>query len=88
LGRILVPLLRPTFVYAWLWIALLSYRELTLSVVLTVRDNMTAPVLIWHLWMGGGLGPAAALSIVLMLLIMPVVILYWLIAQSRRAALL
>ena len=41
--RVVVPLLAPTLIYAWLWIALLTYRELTLSVILTTPRNMTLP---------------------------------------------
>jgi iron(III) transport system permease protein len=86
--RVVIPLIRPTFLYAWLWIALLTYRELTLAVVLTVRDNITAPVLIWNMWLGGGLGPSAALATVLMFLVLPLIVLYWVVARSRRMALL
>lgn len=77
LWRIVVPLLAPTLGYAWLWIALLVYRELTLAVLLTTRENLTLPVLIWNVWAGGGLGPAAALTLVLMALMIPLVALYW-----------
>jgi iron(III) transport system permease protein len=88
LRRVVIPLLAPTIVYAWLWIALLTYRELTLAVVLTARDNITAPVLIWNLWTGGGLGPSAALAIVLMILVVPFIVLYWLVMRRRRTTLL
>ena len=36
--KIVVPLLAPTLVNAWLWIALLTFRELTLAVLLN-RDE-------------------------------------------------
>ena len=55
--RVLLPLLAPTLLYAWLWIALLTFRELTLAVILTSSTNTTLPVVIWSLWLGGGLGP-------------------------------
>lgn len=75
--RVILPLLAPTLGYAWLWIALLVYRELTLAVLLTTRENLTLPVLVWNLWANGGLGPAAALTLVLMALMIPIVALYW-----------
>ena len=34
--RISVPLLAPTLLYAWLWIALLTFRELTLAVMRSI----------------------------------------------------
>jgi iron(III) transport system permease protein len=84
LRRILVPLLAPTLINAWLWIALLTFRELTLAVLLTTRDNMTLPVVIWSLWVGGGLGDAAALALVMMGLMIPLIGLYWFFANRNR----
>ena len=34
-----LPLLAPTLLYAWLWIALLTFRELTLAVILTTATT-------------------------------------------------
>ena len=83
LARIVLPLLAPALGYAWVWIALLVYRELTLAVLLTTRENLTLSVLIWNMWAGGGLGPAAALTLVLMALMIPLVALYWWILRHR-----
>ena len=77
LRQIVVPLLAPTLFNAWLWIALLAFRELTLAVLLTSRDNITLPVVIWSLWVGGGVGQAAALSCIMLCLMLPAVTLYW-----------
>jgi ABC-type Fe3+ transport system permease subunit len=52
-------------------------------VLLTSRDNLTLPVLIWNVWAGGGLGPAAALTLVLMALMIPLVALYWWVVRRR-----
>jgi iron(III) transport system permease protein len=83
LRSVILPLLAPTLGYAWLWIALLVYRELTLAVLLTTRENLTLPVLVWNLWANGGLGPAAALTLVLMALMIPIVALYWWVMRRR-----
>jgi iron(III) transport system permease protein len=77
LRRILVPLLAPTLIYAWLWIALITFRELTLAVILTTRDNLTLPVVVWSIWQSGGFGQAAAITLLLMLLMVPLIALYW-----------
>jgi iron(III) transport system permease protein len=82
---IVLPLLAPTLLYAWLWIALLTYRELTLAVVVTTSNNITLPVVVWSLWSSGGLGRASALAVVTMLLVIPLVIVYWLVANRRGA---
>jgi iron(III) transport system permease protein len=81
--RISIPLIAPTLIYAWLWIALLIFRELTLAVILTTSDNLTFPVVVWSLWLGGGLGQASALAIVMLLLMSPMILLYWLIARRQ-----
>ena len=51
--RISVPLLAPTLFYAWLWIALLTFRELTLAVILRRRRTLR-----FRLW-SGACGSAA-----------------------------
>jgi iron(III) transport system permease protein len=81
--RIVVPLLAPTLLYAWLWIALLVFRELTLAVILSTADNVTFPVVVWSLWLGGGLGQASALAIVMLTMMAPPIALYWLIARRQ-----
>jgi iron(III) transport system permease protein len=81
--RIAAPLLAPTLLYAWLWIALLTFRELTLAVILSTGDNLTFPVLVWDLWLGGGLGQASALAVVMLLVMTPMIALYWLLARRQ-----
>jgi iron(III) transport system permease protein len=82
LMKIVVPLLAPTLLNAWLWIALLTFRELTLAVLLTTRDNITLPVVIWSLWLGGGLGDAAAVALLMLCGMIPIIALYWLVARK------
>jgi iron(III) transport system permease protein len=81
--RVTVPLLAPTLLYAWLWIALLVFRELTLAVILSTADNVTFPMVVWSLWLGGGLGQASALAMVMLVMMTPLIALYWLIARRQ-----
>ena len=83
IARIVVPLLGPTLGYTWLWIALLTFRELTLVVMLTTRSNMTLPVVTWSIWMSGASGQASALTLILLTLMIPFVALYWFVARKR-----
>ncbi len=82
--RVLLPLLAPTLLYAFLWIALLTFRELTLAVFLSTSGNLTLPVLIWSLWLAGGLGQASALAIIMLTLMIPITGLYWYIARRQQ----
>ena len=77
LRHILMPLLAPTLVYAWLWTALLTFRELTLAVLLTTRNNLTLPVVVWSIWQDGGFGKSAAITVILMAMMVPLIALYW-----------
>jgi iron(III) transport system permease protein len=81
--RILLPLMAPSLLYAWLWIALLTFRELTLAVLLTNRANITLPVVVWSLWQSGQIGRGAALTLVMLVLLLPFIALYWIIAGRR-----
>ena len=81
--RVLLPLLSPTLLYAWLWIALLTFRELTLAVILSSSSNTTLPVVIWSLWLGGGLGQASAMAIIMLTLMVPIVAVYWVVARRQ-----
>jgi iron(III) transport system permease protein len=85
IARIVVPLLGPTLGYTWLWVALLTFRELTLVVMLTTRGNMTLPVVTWSIWMSGATGQASALALLMLTLMIPFVVFYWLVAGKRGA---
>jgi iron(III) transport system permease protein len=80
---VLVPLLAPTLTYAWLWIAIMTFRELTLAAMLTTYDNMTMSVLVWSLWSGGNQGTAAAVGLIMLGLMLPMIAVYWVVARRR-----
>lgn len=83
--KILIPLLKPALVYSWLWMALLCYRELTMaSVLVTNRDNITLPMVVWGLWLGGRLNQAAAANVVILIFMLPAVLLYLTFGRRSR----
>lgn len=83
LWYIMRPLLLPTLLYTWLWMALLTYRELTMAALLVTANNITLPVFIWGVWRNDSLNQAAAMSLLLVLMISPMVILYFIISRKR-----
>ncbi len=85
-SRILLPLMAPSLVYAWLWIALLTFRELSLAVLLTTRASITLPVVVWSLWLSGQIGRGAALTLLMLALLIPFIALYWVVAGRRGGA--
>lgn len=84
LGKVIVPLIRPGIVYAWIWTSLSSYRELTMAVFLASPKNQVLSTYIWGQWHGGGLGDAAAIAIMMMAVMSPLVTTFWLFARRQQ----
>jgi iron(III) transport system permease protein len=81
LRSVLLPLLRPAMMYVWIWIALLSYRELALPAILAGKYNTTVALVVWDLWESGGLGKSAALTVIILACFGPLLALYWFVAR-------
>ena len=86
LARILLPLMRPTLLYAWIWIALLTYRELTLPVMLSTSDTMPFSVLVWGYVQASQYGPASAASLLMLAVMLPILLVYWILARRGGIA--
>ena len=82
---VLAPLVWPAILSGWLWMGLLTLRELTLATILFTPNNVTMPVVIWSIWSSGNYGVASSITLVLLLCLAPLVLLYWII--GRRAML-
>lgn len=68
LRRITAPLLKPALFAAWFWVMLLSFREVTMAVMLTSADSVVLPVQIWNLWNTALPHQAAAAAVILALI--------------------
>jgi iron(III) transport system permease protein len=84
LAKVIVPLIRPGIVYAWIWTSLSSYRELTMAVFLASPKSQVLSTYIWGQWHGGGLGDAAAIAIIMMAVMAPLVTTFWIYARRQR----
>jgi iron(III) transport system permease protein len=83
LRHVTLPLLFPTLLGVWLWRALVTYRELTVAGTLFTPDNITLPVMAWNLWTSGGTGAAAAVTLMIVLILTPFIMLYWVFVGRR-----
>ena len=81
--RIVLPLLRSAFVFGFLWLSILAFRELTMASMLFSKDNITLSQQTWALIRGGTTTQAAALSIVQMAFLLPLVVLYLRVTKGR-----
>lgn len=82
--RIVVPLLKPALVNSWIWLALLSFRELTIPTVLYAPQNMTLSVVVWSLINNGSQTMASAVALIMIGLMTPLIVIYWRAAGGLR----
>lgn len=80
---VLAPLLRPSLGYAFIWIALLTYRELTVPVLLSTNDNLPLAVEIWNLWTASQFAPASAIVVIMLVAMMPLIYLGFWVSRGR-----
>ena len=84
LYKVIVPLIRPGLVYAWIWTSLSAYRELTMAVFLASPKSQVLSTYIWGQWHGGGLGDAAAIAVVMIAVMSPLVTTFWIYARRQQ----
>ena len=89
MARIILPLVRPSLVYAGLWTALLSLREVSMALFLASPQNMVLSVGTWILWQSGKSTTAAAaavsmVSILALLILLTLVLAGGGVLEQRR----
>ena len=82
--KVIVPLIKPGLVYTWIWTSLSAYRELTMAVFLASPKSQVLSTYIWGQWHGGGLGDAAAIAIVMIAVMSPLVTGFWIYARKLQ----
>ena len=66
-GRIVLPLIAAGIFNSWIWISMLSYREVTMALTLGTRKNLVVSTIVWQFWGNGWVPQVAALGVVLVL---------------------
>lgn len=74
--RVLIPLLAPSLSVGFMLIFFLGFRDFTLALLLSGKNNIVLSVLLWRRITGNDLGEAAALSVITvgMLVVMAVLL--------------
>jgi iron(III) transport system permease protein len=73
LYRIVLPLIAAGVFNSWIWIGMLSYREVTMALTLYTRKNVVVSTVVWQFWQNGWVPEVAALGVVLILFALIVV---------------
>jgi iron(III) transport system permease protein len=84
--RIVLPIVRPAVLSVWIWSALLIYRELTVAAFLVSQENITLPAVVWSFWMAGGRNMAAAVTLVMIGMLAPLIVLFWWLGRRSQVA--
>jgi len=79
--RITMPLLTPSFLGGWVFIFLLSAKELSMSILLAGPQTPVVSVAIFELWENGQVGELAAFGVIWTVILVSVAITYYLIAR-------
>ncbi len=75
LKRVTAPLLKPALFATWFWVMLLSFREVTVAVMLSSAESIVLPAQIWILWNRALPHEAAAAAVILALIALAVMLL-------------
>ena len=79
--RIILPLITPSFLGGWIFIFLLSAKELSMSVLLVSPQTPVVSVAIFELWENAQIGELAAFGVIWTAILVSVAILYYTIAR-------
>lgn len=79
--RIILPLMTPSFLGGWIFIFLLSAKELSMSVLLVSPQTPVVSVAIFELWENAQVGELAAFGVLWTLILVSIAILYYLFAR-------
>jgi iron(III) transport system permease protein len=68
--KVLLPLLMPGFIAGWVYIAIVSLRELSTSILLYTQDSIVLSILIFDMWESGLYNTVSALGVLMVVFLM------------------
>jgi iron(III) transport system permease protein len=71
--RIILPLLKPGLVAGWIYIMIVSIRELSSSILLYSPGTEVVSIVVWELWENGQYVELSALGVMFILLLLVLV---------------
>lgn len=63
--RVLVPLIKPSLVFAGIWTAMSTFREVSMALFLSGPRNEVLAVGVWNAWDAGNIGAASAGAVIM-----------------------
>jgi iron(III) transport system permease protein len=72
--RVILPLLKPGLLAGWIYVMIVSIRELSTSILLYSPDTQVVSVVIWELWENGQYVELSALGVLFILTLLPLVL--------------
>jgi iron(III) transport system permease protein len=85
-GRIVLPLLKPGLIAGWIYIVIVSIRELASSILLYSPGTEVVSVMIWELWQNGQYVELSALGVMMILVLLGFVVLAQMIGRRFGVA--
>ena len=73
--RIVLPLLKPGLIAGWIYIVIVSIRELASSILLYSPGTEVVSVMIWEMWQNGQYVELSALGVMMILVLFCFVVL-------------
>jgi iron(III) transport system permease protein len=71
--RIVLPLLKPGLMAGWIYVMIVSLRELSSSILLYSPGSETVSIIIWEMWQNGQYVELSALSVMLVIVLLALV---------------
>ena len=83
--RVLLPLIAPALIGAWIFVAVFTVRDLPLPLILGTSDTAPLSVLLWNYWGASEAPESAAVGIIFMIFALGLLIIgRWLVTSSAR----